>query len=344
MSIPFSLDPLSTLNNEPKYFTLTAIEDNSSVKISKIGTPVTTELYFKTKNNDWTLYTIDDILSLNKGDWIQFWNHKPYLSTSNDDLAYFTMTGKIKASGNIQSLLNFNVDAPKYCFRKLFQNCTSLIKAPKVLPASIVEELAYGAMFSKTSITNFPKILATTLGNKSCQYMFEQCPFISIDKISFNTVGLNSCFCMFSNCNSLIEVKEITATNFIDSYNFNCMFEFCKNLLYPPAILPLTSLTISCYQQMFQGCEKMLYAPILPAQILKRSCYQEMFKNCKELRRIEVNFTDWLTQDSNRERGCPNWISGARNQSDVNFICPEGLDTTQIDNNHVLSNWNIIRK
>ena len=122
------------------------------------------------------------------------------------------------------------------------------------------------------------------------------------------------------------------------------MFDSCENLLYPPSILPATTLTINCYEKMFVNCEKMLYAPILPAENLRNSCYSYMFQSCKDIRRYEVNFTNWLSVQDNNKRCCTDWIAGGRNHSDVDFICPSALDTTQKDNNHVLQYWNIIKK
>lgn len=344
MSIPIRLDPLSILNNEPKYFTLKAIESGSTVKISKIGTPNTQSLYFRTKDIGWTPYTIDDVINLDKGDYVQFWNHRLYLSTSNDNLAYFTMTGKIEASGNIQSLLNFNEIAPKYCFRKLFQNCTSLVRAPKVLPASVVEEMAYGATFSKTSITNFPKILATTIGIRGCQYMFEACPITRVKNFSPSVVDTYACNYMFYNCTSLTEVNKIDIQTLNGSYNLYGMFAGCNNLIYGPKILIATILRKNCYEKMFAGCKKLLYAPILPAENLRAQCYNYMFQGCEQIRYFNVNFTQWLVSEDNNSRACQGWVSGVRNNSDVDFICPSSLDLTQIDENHILSDWNIVRK
>ena len=85
------------------------------------------------------------------------------MSTSNSNYVNFSLTGEIEALGNIQSLINFNENAPAYCFRKLFQNCKALVKAPKVFPAKIGYTFAYAGMFSKSNITNMPKIEAHKL-------------------------------------------------------------------------------------------------------------------------------------------------------------------------------------
>ena len=96
----------------------------------------------------------------------------------------------------------------------------------------------------------------------------------------------------------------------------------------------------SCYEGMFKYCNNLKEAPVLPATTLVRSCYANMFTGCNNIEKIEVNFTDW-----NESIGSTTyWMSEITNKSGVNFICPEGLDTTTKDNSHVLSKWTIIRK
>ena len=73
------------------------------------------------------------ITEKNINDYVQFKNNDTTLSTSNNDYAKFIMSGTISGSGNLQSLLNFTTYASDYCFRRLFQECTSLIKPPDLL-------------------------------------------------------------------------------------------------------------------------------------------------------------------------------------------------------------------
>ena len=76
----------------------------------------------------------------------------------------FVMTGKIAASGNVDTLLNQNGNATltSYCYYGLFEYCASLTSAPE-LPAT---ELAFGCyklMFHGcTSLTQAPAIKTYT--------------------------------------------------------------------------------------------------------------------------------------------------------------------------------------
>lgn len=138
--IPYRFDPLATvsLNNEPVYFTLKSLANNSTVTLTQTGTVDISQLYYKTKSLDWTLFSYNTPITLNKNEYIQFYNHSNKLSTSNNNYVQFSLNGEIEALGNVQSLVNFSENAPNYCFRRLFQNCSALAKAPKVLPAKNV--------------------------------------------------------------------------------------------------------------------------------------------------------------------------------------------------------------
>lgn len=189
--------------DKDKPLTLTAVE-SSTVKIVKNGSPRSLNVYYKKNNGEWIQYDVDTVIDLNEGDFVQFKNTTNQFSTGKDNFYKFVMTGEIKASGNVQSLVNFSDTADWYAFRKLFQNCVSLIEAPTVLPAKHVSGYAYASMFGKTSITNMPIMLAEDFGNEACYYMFEECPITYaklLDKKGNNGV---SCFeRMFNNCASL---------------------------------------------------------------------------------------------------------------------------------------------
>jgi hypothetical protein len=73
------------------------------------------------------------------------------------------MTGKIAASGNVNSMLNFRKDADgnviglsMCCYVNMFSGCTSLTTAPE-LPATTLAYACYQQMFvGCTSLTEAP--------------------------------------------------------------------------------------------------------------------------------------------------------------------------------------------
>ena len=337
--IPYRFDPVATAatETEPIYFTLKSLANNSVVSLTQVGTVNISQLYYKTKSTDWQLCSYNNPITLNKGEYIQFYNHSEQLSKSNNDYVNFALTGQIEAQGNIQSLLNFRENAPAYCFRKLFQNCKALVKAPKVFPATMAFSFAYAGMFSKAGITNMPKIEATFLQSQACFYMFEECPIEYGLDLPATTIGYDSYGYMFKNCTSLKSSGEILVTKFSNTTACISMFEGRSNLKTGPSILRVTDPQRYSYQSMFSGCSKLEKAPILPMTTLYTECYKNMFNGCSSLKEYQVAFTSWPTNNATN-----NWVSGAKNTSDVIFKCPAALDTTTKDNSHVLSNWTIV--
>lgn len=76
---------------------------------------------------------------------------KVYMRAKNENLTFsasaaayykFVMSGKIAASGNIQTLLKADgsrTDTPAWCYFSMFKGCTSLTQAP-ALPATTLAD------------------------------------------------------------------------------------------------------------------------------------------------------------------------------------------------------------
>ena len=91
------------------------------------------------------------------------------------------MTGRIAASGNINTLLNpdptadVSLEGKDRCYYSMFEGCTSLTQAPN-LPATTLARSCYNNMFFYcTSLTKAPELPATTLANYCYSYMFDNC-------------------------------------------------------------------------------------------------------------------------------------------------------------------------
>jgi hypothetical protein len=78
------------------------------------------------------------------------------------------MTGKIAASGNLNTLLKadgsvLDLTGRDYCYSNMFYGCTSLTQAPE-LPATTLARYCYYFMFRDcTSLTEAPELPAITL-------------------------------------------------------------------------------------------------------------------------------------------------------------------------------------
>jgi hypothetical protein len=247
-----------------KTLTFTAEESNSTIKLSKVGSPVINGLQYRLNaNDDWQRYKVGtekvgtEIVLENVGDYVQFQNINNELSTSNQDYVYFIMTGKIAASGNIQSMLNYSTSCMPYCYYRIFAGCASLTKVPE-LPVTNLAKYCYASMFwCCTSLTNAPELPATTLAT-GC-YSF-----------------------MFSYCTELTKTPKLPGINLAKNcyqYMFNC----CESLTEAPK-LPATTLVNDCYYNMFAGCINLIEAPELPATTLAYNCYFFMFSGCASLK------------------------------------------------------------
>jgi hypothetical protein len=101
------------------------------------------------------------------------------------------MTGKIAASGNLNTLLKADgsvlyLTGRNYCYCRMFSGCTSLTKAPE-LPATTLASSCYRYMFSGcTSLTQAPELPATTLASYCYSYMFDGCTKLNSININFS--------------------------------------------------------------------------------------------------------------------------------------------------------------
>lgn len=145
-----------------------------------------------------------------------------------------------------------------------------------------------------------------------CFYrLFDGCSSIINPPLLPATTLANGCYAgMFNNCTSLTTVPELPATTLANSC-YSDMFAGCTSLTSVPAnLLPATELASHCYSEMFQWCSNLLDAPQLPATTLTATCYGWMFVNCTSLTSINVNFTDWASNDTY------GWVS---------YVAPTGI-------------------
>lgn len=365
MYIPTELSPLGmgAFNSLQIPLTLTATQANSTIKLTKTGSPTVFGLSYRVNGGPWHAYTIDDVITLqNVGDYVQFWNTEETLSTSGSNYVQYVMTGRVRARGNIQSLFNYSDTVPAYGFYFLFGGCTALVTSPE-LPAKSIAQGCYMSMFEGcTSLEIAPNLPATSAANVCYYRMFVNCfSLINPPTIALTTVASTCCYYMFSNCTSLTTMPTLHATTMQPSCYYgmfsgctaltnvsnllattlanNCyqsMFYGCTSLVNAPA-LPATTLSDNCYKGMFAHCISLTTAPDLPATSLANYCYYEMFRGCSLIDSVSVNFTDWSNTGATTD-----WLTGTA--ATGTFICPDGLTIPSRDGSGVPENWDIVRK
>ena len=298
----------------------TAQEAGSTVKLTKSGSAPVVNLQTSTDGSSWTPYTVEDVITLaNVNDKVYFKAVGSNNKISNNQFGYnkFVITGKIAASGNVNSLLEedeetartISLEGKDSCYGYMFRDCTALTQAPE-LPATTLASDCYTSMFDNcTSLTQAPVLPATALASSCYGYMF-------------------------NGCTSLTQAPELPVTTLA----FRCytnMFQNCTSLTTAPE-LPATKLTNQCYDSMFKGCTSLTTAPELPATKLTLRCYYNMFQNCTSLSSLKVAFTTWESSQT------ADWLNNVA--ATGTFSCPQTLidNTTERGGSTVPTSWTMV--
>ena len=350
----------------------TAEEANSTLHLDKVGSPNAISLETSMDGNTWTDYswtnkTGDTLTLANIGDkvYMRAKNENQTIGSTSSNYYQFKMTGKIAASGNIQTLLKADgsrTDAPAYCYYYMFEGCSSLTSAPE-LPATTLANNCYDNMFyGCSSLTQAPVLAATTLANGCYESMFGGCTsLIQAPTLPATTLAsgcyshmFNGCtaltqapelpattlasYCyssMFGNCTALTQAPELPATT-LASNCYSSMFEGCSSLTQAPALLA-TTLASYCYSSMFSECANLTQAPALPATTLAEYCYTDMFSGCSNLNTIKLGYTGKFTDAPSGAFN--NWVSGVASTGTFYY---NGSDTTT-GVNAIPTGWTVIQ-
>ena len=276
---------------DKNYLCFEAVE-STDISFTITGNLTTIPIIYYSINDGstWNQYTFGNTVSLSIGDKCYWKGDNNSFSENNSNYIVFSSTGKIKASGNIMSLVDSTCESlvipNDYCFYRLFYNCANLISLPE-LPAITLATSCYSNMFRGcTGLTSLPSDLlpATTLANNCYQTMFYGCTGLTSlpsDLLPATTLANNCYYMMFHSCSSLTEAPELPAT-ILANYCYYYMFYGCSSLIEAPE-LPATILADYCYYYMFRGCSSLTKAPELPATTLANSCYYYMFHSCSSL-------------------------------------------------------------
>ena len=225
MPIPYRLNPLGISVREELPLTFTAVEA-STVKLTATGSPTVSGLHYRLgTSGPWLPYTIGNTINLAAGEKVQFWNSVNRLSTGNSTYCYFVLSGKVSATGNLMSLLNYADTIPQYGFRKLFTGASALVSCPHDLTAKSIG--AYG-----------------------CAGTFELCSgmLTPIREIAIDTLAENCFDSMYARCGSIPYLSHVKAT-VMAPYCCTLMYYMCGNIT--SAYIPDVTLADYCFRRMF---------------------------------------------------------------------------------------------
>lgn len=213
----FATDNALTLTAEEAFSNVQLISDNDwQVDFSGVR--------YSTDGKVWNAYNNRDTITLSKvGDFVKFINTKNTFSSDTSQYTpsvRFSLSGKVAASGELKSLLNYSDTWPRNCFGSIFRNQNALTVAPYVS--------------------------CNTLGIDSLDNAFNGCKNLKKIKVSINSHSINpdnneydSVNSMLGGCSSLSVIEvDFTSWDGFDTYIGWVSGVAPKGVFIKPAALP----------------------------------------------------------------------------------------------------------
>ena len=301
----------------------TGVANSSTISLSK---PSSVTLKYTTNTGiTWKTLSSGEKITLAKGEKV-YMHAASTNSTMNG--CQFSITGGVKATGDLTSLINRNGTKTigEKAFYGLFKNCTGLQTAPDLL-ATTLGVSCYESLFEGcTSMTYYPNLKSKNLAKACYKNMFKGCSSLAKAPDLNATTLAESCYEGMFEGTQVSYFYMLPATT-MEPYCYKRMFYGTS--LYSAPELPATQLATHCYEQMFYQCESLQQAPHLPATQLATDCYKEMFYGCKNLNLVSVAFTNWGYSN--------NWLYGVASQG--TFLGPDGLNISTRGASYVPSGW-----
>ena len=248
-----------------QYLCFTAEEPNSTVSLMAKDSAPVVDLMTSRDGDTWSPYTVGNTITLsNVGDFVQFKagpGGNQAMGTSSDGYNYFSMTGKVAASGNLVSLLDetctMNEIVAPGAFRRIFFECMSLVKAPEI-PFTKLSDYCFKEAFQKVSITETPMVQATVYGVRACDNMFSW--NTKLTKLNFTdkpiSISDNSFKGFFYNVASLVDVPEAIRVSTPSTSSFDALYQFCSSIKIPTSFY-VNELPSSLFYNTYTGCSSL---------------------------------------------------------------------------------------
>ena len=268
--------------------------------------------------SDWNEKTI--ITLENTGDkvYVRGDNSKGF-SFNAKKYTHFGMKGNISSSGSVMSLIDPNESSTEIpnsgCFFKLFSDCKSLTQSPK-LPATTLKDSCYYSLFENCeNLATVPELPAMTMAKYCYSGMFSGCLNLTkAPELPSLTLAQNCYSSMFTDCKNLEVAPELPATK-LDEYCYSTMFTACEKLKKAPD-LPAKKLVDFCYFFMFERCSGLESAEISATELGPKSCIA-MFMGCSNMNYIKI---DVMTLDNDMS-ATDSWVMGVTGEGIIEFPC-----------------------
>ena len=172
--------------------------------------------------------------------------------------SYDSDAAEVDIEGNIMSLIygdnfdgveSFNGGAYNFC--SMFKKLKVVSAANLVLPATILREYCYRAMFSWcTYLKEAPALPATTLAKGVYWYMFENCPITEAPDLLAETLVAECYGNMFTGCTSLNYIKCMAKSGFNTT---NCKQNWVKNVASQGTFVKDSDVSVSTWKTGING-------------------------------------------------------------------------------------------
>ncbi|MBR5210569.1 MAG: leucine-rich repeat protein, partial [Paludibacteraceae bacterium] len=309
-----------------KILCFTALEPSSTISYGCMDVICPDLQFSRDSGKTWNSMEAYVEIKLDEGEKVYFRGNNPNgFSHGIDNYTYFTLNGRISASGSVMSLLDEKGELTEipcdHCFSNLFNHC-SLVDAPE-LPATKLTKGCYVGMFTSCyNLKKAPVLPAIEVKDHSYSSMFSGCISLTeTPELPATVLGERCYYGMFAGCTGLTKAHDLPAMK-LEKACYAYMFTSCQNLAVPPA-LPATELADSCYNYMFLTCNNITRAPLLPATTLKKGCYDHMFTACINLE-IVPDFGATVTA----ENSCDGMFISC-----INLKKAPALPATELDEN-----------
>lgn len=174
----------------------TAEQDNSTISMS--GSPSNINLLYSLDGKEWvefipgtttiTLPTIGSCVWMKAGE-----NGNSVISSVSGPTRTFVLTGRIAASGSLNSLANGKVNITTGIkYYSLFKNCTALVTAPELPSTSLAAHGYRDMFFGCSNLIKAPYLPAKTLTTYCYYCMFYNCRKLNSVEVRFSAFDANT--------------------------------------------------------------------------------------------------------------------------------------------------------
>ena len=230
---------------------------------------------YSINNGTWTTITATDTstcFDVSAGDVVRFKGENISYASSKADYSgfgqgehgtsgqssYDSDAAEVDIEGNIMSLIygdNFDgvetFNGGTYNFCSIFKKLKVVSAANLVLPAIILREYCYRAMFSWcTYLEEPPKLPATTLAKGVYWYMFENCQITEAPDLLAETLVAECYGNMFTGCTSLNYIKCMAKSGFNTT---NCRQNWVKNVASQGTFVKDSDVSVSTWGRGVNG-------------------------------------------------------------------------------------------